>query len=241
MAVAAAAGVMSPDTLPTSLVSLNLSHNSLCNLASTLTTLTPLVKLRDLHLKGNPFCLQPAYLAVVQQALPCLQRFDGKTVCWSKPTAAMQSTDTLAKISSLAADSTDPTSAGLQLQICFSQLSVQNTAPGRLAAPDAANEPIPPLYYYYLQLRTVDGSLLCSFPIVLSPQEELAQWQAHQAAEPAAASKKAAKKAPAGKGGKADANAAEQHNAWYPEGSMSAAVPIAADRMRMRRLQCRYS
>jgi len=63
----------------------------------------------------------------------------------------------------------------------------------------------------------VDGSLLCSFPIVLSPQEELAQWQAHQAAEPAAASKKAAKKAPAGKGGKADANAAEQHNAWYPE------------------------
>jgi len=40
-----------PDTLPTSLVSLNLSHNSLCNLASTLTTLTPLVKLRDLHLK----------------------------------------------------------------------------------------------------------------------------------------------------------------------------------------------
>ena len=40
-----------PDTLPSSLVSLNLSHNSLCNLASTLTTLAPLVKLRDLHLK----------------------------------------------------------------------------------------------------------------------------------------------------------------------------------------------
>ncbi len=40
-----------PDILPTSLVYLNLSHNSLCNLASTLTALTPLVKLRDLHLK----------------------------------------------------------------------------------------------------------------------------------------------------------------------------------------------
>ena len=167
--------------------------------------------------QGNPFCLQSAYPAAVQQALPCLQRFDGKTVCWSKPTAAMQSTDTLAKISSLAADSTDPTSAGLQLQICFSQLSVQNTVPGRLPAPDAANEPVPPLYFYYLQLRTADGSLLCSFPIVLSPQEELAQWQAQQAAEPAAASKKVAKKAPAGKGGKADANAADQRNAWYPE------------------------
>jgi len=167
--------------------------------------------------QGNPFCLQPAYLAAVQQALPCLQRFDGKTVCWSKHTAAMQSTDTPAKTSSLAADSTDATSAGLQLQVCFSQLSVQNTVPGRLPALDAANEPVPPLYYYYLQLRTADGSLLCSFPIVLSPQEELAQWQAHQAAEPAAASKKAAKKAPAGKGGKADANAADQRNAWYPE------------------------
>ncbi|DBA88156.1 TPA: Leucine-rich repeat-containing protein 43 [Trebouxia sp. C0005] len=218
-----------PDVLPTSLVSLNLSHNSLCNLASTLTTLTPLVKLRDLHLKGNPFCLQPAYLAAVQQALPCLQRFDGKTTCWSKSAASMQSIDTPAKTSSFAADSTDATSVGLQLQICFSQLSVQNTVPGRLPAPDAANEPVPPLYHYYLQLRTADGSLLCSFPIVLTPQEELAQWQAQQAAEPAAASKKAAKKVPAGKGGKADANAADQRNAWYPEGSMSAAVPIAAD------------
>jgi len=167
--------------------------------------------------QGNPFCLQSAYPAAVQQALPCLQRFDGKTVCWSNQTAAMRSTDTPAKTSSLAADSTDPTSAGLQLQICFSQLSVQNTVPGRLPAPDAANEPVPPLYFYHFQLRTADGSLLCSFPIVLSPQEELAQWQAQQAAEPAAASKKVAKKAPAGKGGKADANAAHQRNAWYPE------------------------
>ncbi|DBA97538.1 TPA: hypothetical protein ACH3X1_015235 [Trebouxia sp. C0004] len=141
----------------------------------------------------------------------------------------MQSTSSPANTSSFAADSTDPTSAGLQLQICFSQLSVQNTVPGRLPAPDAANEPVPPLYYYYLQLRTMDGSMLCSFPTVLTPQEELAQWQAHQAAEPAAASKKAAKKGPAGKGGKADTNAADQRNAWYPEGSMSAAVPIAAD------------
>lgn len=129
----------------------------------------------------------------------------------------MQSIDTPAKTSSFAADSTDATSVGLQLQICFSQLSVQNTVPGRLPAPDAANEPVPPLYHYYLQLRTADGSLLCSFPIVLTPQEELAQWQAQQAAEPAAASKKAAKKVPAGKGGKADANAADQRNAWYPE------------------------
>ncbi len=130
----------------------------------------------------------------------------------------MQSTNSPANTGSLAADSTDPTSAGLQLHICFSQLSVQNTVPGRLPAPDAASEPVPPLYYYYLQLHTADGSLLCSFPIVLSPQEELAQWQAQQAAEPAAASKKAAsKKAAAGKGGKADANAADQRNAWYPE------------------------
>jgi len=163
-------------------------------------------------LQGNPFCLQPAYLTAVQLALPCLQRFDGKTICWSKPAAAMQSANSPANTSSFAADS-----AGLQLQICFSQLSVQNTVPGRLPAPDVANEPVPPLYYYYLQLRTADGSLLCSFPILLTPQEELAQWQAHQAAEPAAASKKAAKKAPAGKGGKADANAADQRNAWYPE------------------------
>ena len=168
-------------------------------------------------LQGNPFCLQPAYLAAVQQALPCLQRFDGRTVCWSEMAAAMQCTNSPANTSSLAADSTDPTSVGLQLQICFSQLSVQDTVPGRLPAPDAANEPAPPLYYYYLQLRLADGSLLCSFPMVLSPQEELAQWQAHQAAEPAAASKKATKKAPAGKGGKADANAADQRNAWYPE------------------------
>lgn len=73
------------------------------------------------------------------------------------------------------------------------------------------------MYYYYLQLRTVDGSLVCSFPVLLTPQEELTQWQAQQAAEPAAAGKKAVKKAPAGKGGRADANTANQRNAWYPE------------------------
>ena len=70
------------------------------------------------------------------------------------------------------------------------------------------------MYYYYLQLRTVDGSLVCSFPVLLTPQEELTQWQAQQAAEP---TKKAVKKAPAGKGGRADANTTNQRNAWYPE------------------------
>lgn len=73
------------------------------------------------------------------------------------------------------------------------------------------------MYYYYLQLRTVDGSLVCSFPVLLTPQEELTQWQAQQAAEPAAAGKKAVKKTPAGKGGRADANTTNQRNAWYPE------------------------
>ena len=99
----------------------------------------------------------------------------------------------------------------------MSQLVVQNTVSGRLPAPDAAIEPVPPLYYYYLQLRTADGSQLCSFPVILTPQEELVQWQAQQAAEPAADKKKAAKKTPAAKGGKAELNAAEQHNAWYQE------------------------
>jgi len=58
-----------PDTLPTSLVSLNLSHNSLCSLVSTLTTLTPLVKLRDLHLKVCIF-LQLASTFVSHKYVP---------------------------------------------------------------------------------------------------------------------------------------------------------------------------
>ena len=53
----------------------------------------------------------------------------------------------------------------------MSQLVVHNTVLGRLPAPDAAIEPVPPLYYYYLQLRTADGSQLCSFPVILTPQE----------------------------------------------------------------------
>lgn len=74
------------------------------------------------------------------------------------------------------------------------------------------------LHYTTITCSCVQRMAACyaAFPL-LTPQEELAQWQAHQAAEPAAASKKAAKKAPAGKGGKADPNAADQRNAWYPE------------------------
>jgi len=171
-------------------------------------------------LQGNPFCLQPSYLSAVQQGLPSLQFFDGKKVSWPGTATAAQLADTAAaKESSPAADSTiaAPADSQQQLHISMNELSVENTVPGRLPPPDAASEPAPPMYYYYLQLRTADSSLLCSFPVVLTPQEELTRWQAQQAAEPAAAGKKAAKKAPAAKGGKAAADAAEQRNAWYQE------------------------
>lgn len=100
------------------------------------------------------------------------------------------------------------------LHIGFTQLSVQNTAPGRLPAADAAAcEPAPPAYWYYLQLHTAQGSMVCSFPAMLTPQEELLQWQAQQSAAPVATGKKPGSKT--GKGSKVDV--AEQRKTWYQE------------------------
>ena len=121
---------------------------------------------------------------------------------------------------SLAADAITnlPASSHQHLHICFSQLCVHNTGPGLWPVPCPASEAAPPAYYYYLQQRTAEGSVICSFPVVLTPQDELAQWQAQQTAEAVKAGKKAAsKKAPAGKGGKGEADASEQQNAWYPQ------------------------
>ena len=153
-------------------------------------------------------------------SLHALQYFDGNKVSW--PTCLPTAQSSRAAIDSTAAGRAEAISAPghPKLQLVLSQLSVPNTVPGRLPSPDAANEPCPPLYFYYLQLCTADGGSLCSFPVLLTPQDELAQWQATQAAEPMTANKKAAKKAPAAaKGSKADVDATQQRNAWYPEAS----------------------
>ena len=154
--------------------------------------------------------LGPVYLTRVQQVLPSLRYFDGAPVVW--PSTAESVGVIAAGADSPAAV---PTASQAQCKVCFNQLLVHNTLPGRLS--DAVSEAAPPLYHYYLQLRTADSSLLCSFPVVLTPQEEMLQWQAQQAAEPAVVSKKAGKQPQTAKGSKADANAADQRNTWYQE------------------------
>lgn len=153
----------------------------------------------------------------MQQALPLLQHFDG-TKTWLKPPASASADNAATNSSSPAAGDGPLLADGTQqhLHICFSQLSVQNTSPGRLPASQAASESVPLAYLYYLQLRTAEGGLVCSFPAVLTPQEELIQWQAQQSAAPAATGKKAnSKTGTTGKGSKADA--AEQRKTWYQE------------------------
>ena len=169
-------------------------------------------------LQGNPFCLHPHYLSAVQHALPLLQHFDGTRVQLAAPVCK----DTVASSTNsfvAVGHSLSSVAAQQRLHICFSQLSVQNTVPCRLSIPGAAVEPAPPAYYYYLQLRSRGDGLLCGFPSVLTPQGELARWQAQQSADQSMAGgkKPAGKKAPAGKAGKADASATEQRNAWYQE------------------------
>lgn len=190
--------------------------NHLHRLAKSLKT-----KLCCIAVQGNPFCLQPFYLSAVQQALPLLQHFDG-TKASPSPTASASAANATSNTSSSAAVDklpADTNSVQQHLHICFNQLSVQNTIPGRLPAPDAAaSEPSPPVHWYYLQLHTAQGGVVCSFPAVLTPQEELLQWQAQQSAVPAATSKKSASKT--GKGSKADA--ADQRKAWYQEVTFAA-------------------
>lgn len=167
-------------------------------------------------MQGNPFCLQPSYLSAVQHALPRLDHLDGAKAPSTPPASASADGATTNTSSSAAIDATAPAAGSVQqhLHICFSQLSVQNTTPGCLPAPDAASEPAPPVYWYYLQLHTAQGGLVCSFPAVLTPQEQLLQWQAQQsAAAPPAPSKK-----PGSKPGKSSKlEVAEQRKAWYQE------------------------
>jgi Leucine-rich repeat (LRR) protein len=58
------------------LMSLDLSHNSLCNAPEPLHVLAQLPQLKSLSLKGNPMCLQPDYQAVVLSQLPSLVYLD---------------------------------------------------------------------------------------------------------------------------------------------------------------------
>ena len=64
----------------TALVSLDLSHNKLCDLAALLPKLAALPKLKHLYLDGNPFCLRKQYRAAVIAALPELTMLDGVEV-----------------------------------------------------------------------------------------------------------------------------------------------------------------
>ena len=64
----------------TALVSLELSHNKLCDLAALLPKLAALPKLKHLYLDGNPFCLRKQYRAAVIAALPELTMLDGVEV-----------------------------------------------------------------------------------------------------------------------------------------------------------------
>ena len=117
----------------------------------------------DMHivfvLQGNPFCLQSDYLQLVQTSLHTLQYFDGNKVSWPTTSAAAQPTDAAIDSSAISKAETGPSHRHPKLQLVVSQLSVPNTVPGRLPSPDAANEPSPPLYYYYLQLCTADGTV----------------------------------------------------------------------------------
>ena len=155
----------------------------------------------------------------MQQALPLLQHLDGSKASPSPTASASADSATSNTSSSAAGDAIlSEDSPHQRLHVCFTQLSIQNTTPGRLPAPDAASEPTPPAYLYYLQLHTAQGGLVCSFPTVLTPQEELLQWQALQSAVPAAIGKKTAGKT--GKGSKA--GMADERKPWYHEVTFAA-------------------
>jgi len=95
----------------------------------------------------------------------CCSTFDTSK---ARPPALTASSTTSSN--SLAADATPtpPASAQQHLHICFGQLFEPNKVPGRLPAASPASESAFLAYYYYLQLRLAEGSVVCSFPVVLT-------------------------------------------------------------------------
>lgn len=103
----------------------------------------------------------------------------------------------------------------LQLHLHFSQLQVDGATSADAIAPPEAPDMQPPLYHYYLQLRTADGAMLAGLPMLMAPTEHLALWQARQAAESPGPSKKGAKKPAAPTKGKIEP--AKLRKTWYTE------------------------
>ena len=62
------------------LISLDVSHNYLCNVQELLSALKPLQKLRNLMITGNPFCLDQSTPNRVLDGLKQLVYLDGHSV-----------------------------------------------------------------------------------------------------------------------------------------------------------------
>ncbi len=82
-----------PASISSPLISLDMSHNRLCNAASACSALTMLPRLRSLGLSGNPMCLMPGYESTVRSMLQNLKfldqlKLDGMPP--SRPAAAEQ-------------------------------------------------------------------------------------------------------------------------------------------------------
>ena len=65
-----------PLAAASSLISLDLAHNDIVDLAAALAGLRRLPQLRSLSLGGNPACLLPTYEWAVREGLPALKYFD---------------------------------------------------------------------------------------------------------------------------------------------------------------------
>lgn len=72
-----------------------------------------------------------------------------------------------------------------------------------------------------LACRMSDGACVAGWPMLMAPKDELASWQARQAAESPGPGKKGAKKAAPAKSSKADAAASSQRNIWYDQVTLS--------------------
>lgn len=167
------------------LVSLDLSHNDLCDLGGALSALSALPHLRSLSLAGNPLCLLPGYPSL-PAALPALLFLDGGRI--EQPLAATTRADPAAVIAGIqaaaAAAGDDPC---IPLSLNLFNLAIDEaptiletlypipptpvqTDPS-LPPPDPPVPPQPKAVFYHVELALPDGTALASVASKVAPPE----------------------------------------------------------------------
>mmetsp|Transcript_12366 Transcript_12366/g.26720 ORF Transcript_12366/g.26720 Transcript_12366/m.26720 type:complete len:523 (+) Transcript_12366:37-1605(+) len=231
------------------LLSIDLSHNNLCDLTATMSQLKVLPALANLSLQGNPMCLLPSYQGTVRSSFPKLMYLEGMKLdslgAGSRPASVATPPPPMLTSSSGALL---PAGVDTYLELELTELRLKEDpyalvkeayARAQQAIQDAAAagqpppEPVrfPPLHptHYHFELIDCEGTAYGSVALKVMPPELVPVTPAEGAKGPAKAEVKKTPPAKAGaKGGKGAPATPEPQELKLVQGRLRVLLPLNA-------------